>query len=328
MTVRAVGLEACRVAWLEHALAIVFDQHDFAFENEDQLVLLLMPVAQRRGGARLQRGEIDAELVEANGVAQALAFAADDHAIEWRRVAGARIQREFGDVDLRHGGSVPDRFAGFAEKAAAVVVALHDEIHIGILHSLTLGARADFEVDRVVVSAIDKTMSDATAGFEAAGVPRLEDRLAIVLVQDQLALKHINELILVLMGVAQRGSRAWFDARDVDAELSQPGGIADALLLTPGYDRRKFPRIRSDRLRRNLRDGDLGHGPQTRSMIVAVPMPAPMHSVIKAVAASRRSSSSSTVPRIIAPVAPSGWPMAMAPPLTLTLAASRSNACR
>ena len=58
---------------------------------------------------------------------------------------------------------------------------------------------------------------------------------------------------------------------------------------------------------------------QTRSMMVAVPMPAPMQSVTSAVFRSRRSSSSSTVPKIIAPVAPSGWPIAMAPPLTLIL---------
>ena len=52
-------------------------------------------------------------------------------------------------------------------------------------------------------------------------------------------------------------------------------------------------------------------------MIVAVPMPPPMHSVTSAVDLLVRSSSSSTVPKIIAPVAPSGWPSAIAPPLTL-----------
>ena len=47
-------------------------------------------------------------------------------------------------------------------------------------------------------------------------------------------------------------------------------------------------------------------------MMVAVPMPPPMHSVTSAVALLVRSSSSSTVPKIIAPVAPSGWPSAIA----------------
>jgi hypothetical protein len=40
-----------------------------------------------------------------------------------------------------------------------------------------------------------------------------------------------------------------------------------------------------------------------------------------------RSSSSSSVPMMMAPVAPSGWPMAMEPPLTLTSAGSTSKAC-
>src|SRR5690606_21689869 len=63
-----------------------------------------------------------------------------------------------------------------------------------------------------------------------------------------------------------------------------------------------------------------GHGrsPQTRSMMVAVPMPPPMQSVTSAVPLPVRSSSSSAVPSSMAPVAPRGCPMAIAPPLTLT----------
>src|SRR5271154_2781938 len=53
-------------------------------------------------------------------------------------------------------------------------------------------------------------------------------------------------------------------------------------------------------------------------MMVATPMPPPMHSVMSARRALRRSSSSTMVPAIIAPVAPSGCPIAMAPPLTLS----------
>ena len=68
----------------------------------------------------------------------------------------------------------------------------------------------------------------------------------------------------------------------------------------------------------------LGHR-HTRSMIVAVPMPPPVHMVTSPVVRSRRSSSSSTVPMSIAPVAPIGWPRAMAPPLTLTRSGSRPS---
>ena len=63
-------------------------------------------------------------------------------------------------------------------------------------------------------------------------------------------------------------------------------------------------------------------------MIVAVPMPAPTHSVTSAVASPRRSNSSSTVPRIIAPVAPSGCPIAIAPPFTFSRSGSMSSNCR
>jgi hypothetical protein len=58
----------------------------------------------------------------------------------------------------------------------------------------------------------------------------------------------------------------------------------------------------------------------TRSMTVAVPMPAATHKVTSAVCFPVRSSSSSTVPSTMAPVAPSGCPIAMAPPFTLTRA--------
>ena len=66
-------------------------------------------------------------------------------------------------------------------------------------------------------------------------------------------------------------------------------------------------------------------GHQTRSMIVAVPMPPPVHIVISAVVRSRRSSSSRAVWISMPPVAPIGWPRAIAPPLTLTFSGSRSR---
>ena len=102
MTVPAVGLEARGVAGLEHGLAVVLDQHDLAFEHIDELVFLFVPVPQRRGRAGLERRQVDAELVEADRIAEALALAADDHAVERRRIAGAGIDRQFGDIDLGH----------------------------------------------------------------------------------------------------------------------------------------------------------------------------------------------------------------------------------
>ena len=77
MAVGDAGLEAGRVAGPQHGLAAVLAQHDFAGEHVDELVLGGMPVALRRGGARLQRGEVDAELIEPGGVAEPLAHASE-----------------------------------------------------------------------------------------------------------------------------------------------------------------------------------------------------------------------------------------------------------
>src|SRR3954470_114566 len=49
MAVAAVGLEARGLAGLEHCLGmVVLAQYDFAFEDEDEFVLVAVPVALRR----------------------------------------------------------------------------------------------------------------------------------------------------------------------------------------------------------------------------------------------------------------------------------------
>ena len=65
------------------------------------------------------------------------------------------------------------------------------------------------------------------------------------------------------------------------------------------------------------------HQIQSRSTHMAMPMPPPMHSVARPFLASRFCISCSSVTRTRAPEAPIGWPMAIAPPLTLTLAVSQ-----
>ena len=60
-------------------------------------------------------------------------------------------------------------------------------------------------------------------------------------------------------------------------------------------------------------------------MITAGAMPPPAHMVISATCLSCRSSSSSAVPTSSEPVAPMGWPSAMAPPLTLIFSRSMSR---
>src|SRR5262249_5083279 len=165
------------------------------------------------------------------------------------------------------------------------------------------------------------------AGLEARAVARLEQRLTAVLDQGNLAFEHEDELVLLLVPVAQRRGGARLEPREIDAELGEPSDVAESRLLAAvGHF---APGLRVDPLgaHHGLGDVDLGHA-HTRSMMVAVPMPAPMHSVTSAVSRLLRSSSSIAVPRIMAPVAPSGWPIAIAPPLTLTFLGSSLNACR
>src|SRR5258708_6597570 len=62
---------------------------------------------------------------------------------------------------------------------------------------------------------------------------------------------------------------------------------------------------------------------QSRAMHMAMPMPPPMHSVARPFLASRFCISCSNVTSTRAPDAPTGWPIAIAPPLTLTLEVSQ-----
>src|SRR5258708_38295146 len=62
---------------------------------------------------------------------------------------------------------------------------------------------------------------------------------------------------------------------------------------------------------------------QSRAMHMAMPMPPPMHSVARPFLASRFCISCSSVTSTRAPEAPTGWPIAIAPPLTLTLDVSQ-----
>ena len=78
MSVRHVRLEASGVARLEHGLAVLLDQHHLAFEQIDKFVFLFVPVAQCRGGAGLERRQVDAELIEAGGDAEPLTRTADN----------------------------------------------------------------------------------------------------------------------------------------------------------------------------------------------------------------------------------------------------------
>ena len=129
-----------------------------------------------------------------------------------------------------------------------------------------------------------------------------------------LAHKNLNEFDRTIwMGKQSLGERMTLPNRSaqIQANVAELSGVARGRLgaLSP----REAPKggAHTPRLSRfwccwwSDPEGD-----QTRSMIVAMPMPPPMQSVMSA------------VPRSIAPVAPRGCPRAMAPPLTLTRSGS------
>src|SRR5215471_19087960 len=102
MAVGDAGLESCRIAGPQHDLAVVFTQHDLSGQHVHELIFGDVPMALRRGGAWLQGGEIDAELVESDGVAEPLAYASEHDLTKWLRISGQRIRLEVIDFDLRH----------------------------------------------------------------------------------------------------------------------------------------------------------------------------------------------------------------------------------
>ena len=72
VAVAAAGGESGAIAGAQRLLAGVGDEDDLAEEHPDELVLFGVPVALARPGAGRQADEVDAELREAGGVAEAV----------------------------------------------------------------------------------------------------------------------------------------------------------------------------------------------------------------------------------------------------------------
>ena len=166
------------------------------------------------------------------------------------------------------------------------------------------GARTDLDENGIAIRSIDQAVAVRHAGFPCRSIAGLEHGLALVLTKHDFALQDIDELVFLLVPMALRGCRTRRERTDIDAKMREADGTAKPFARAAFDHLVEGRRITGSNVDRNLVDIDLRH--QTRSIMVAVPMPTPMQSVISAVALSRRSSSSRTVPRIMAPVAPSG----------------------
>src|SRR5262249_54155751 len=133
------------------------------------------------------------------------------------------------------------RFAGFVAKTqCAAFFANKIQIDVRVVRMFAGSARADFKVDRVALRPVDQMMTVGHAGLEAGGIARPQHSLTLVLDQDELAFKHVHELVLVLVPVTQRRSRTRLETCQVDAELRKAGDVAERSLLTPLADVLEF----------------------------------------------------------------------------------------
>src|SRR5262245_61320410 len=185
--------------------------------------------------------------------------------------------------------------------------------------------RSDHQKRCIPARPIDQMMAIGDTRRKRCRIAGSQHRLAIRFDQHQLAFEHIDEFVLRLVPMTLRRGGTRLEPDQLDAELRQAAGIAERLGVPPDHRVAERGGVARPAVLRHRAEVYLRH--QTLSMMVAVPIPAPMQSVTSAEARLRRSSSSSTVPRIIAPVAPSGCPMAMAPPATFTLSRSSSRSC-
>ena len=103
MAVAAAFRKGRAIAGAQHRLAAVFDQRQLACEHIDEFVFVRMPVALARPIARRQAHQIDAEIGQPAGIAEALADALSTRRVERRRIARAFALRHGGDIDLGHG---------------------------------------------------------------------------------------------------------------------------------------------------------------------------------------------------------------------------------
>src|ERR1043166_2694075 len=102
MAVGHTGLEPGGIARAQQRLALVIDQYDLALDDEYEFVLVLMPMTLRRGGARLEPGEVDPELSQPRRVAERVFLTADDRRLEPLRIGAAQARGDLADVDLGH----------------------------------------------------------------------------------------------------------------------------------------------------------------------------------------------------------------------------------
>src|SRR5690606_13963038 len=103
---------------------------------------------------------------------------------------------------------------------------------IRVVHGFRRRAVADLEVDRRGRATVDQMMTIFATGWKPGCDPRLETLLAGFRHQRDVALQHVDELVLVRMPVPQRRPRAGRQLHEVDAEMAEPERVAQGPLAT------------------------------------------------------------------------------------------------
>src|SRR5262249_5811078 len=161
-------------------------------------------------------------------------------------------------------------------------------IDIRIFGALADRSRADLEIDSILVGAVDQAVAVGDAGLESRRVASSQHHLAIVFTQHHFTGDHVDELILGGMPVALCGGGTGLQGGEIDTELVESGCVTQPLAYAPSHHLAERLWISGDRIRLEAIDIDLRHFEMlrfgyTRSTIVAVPMPMPMHRVTSAV---------------------------------------------
>src|SRR5262245_8785121 len=86
-------------------------------------------------------------------------------------------------------------------------------------------------------------MCVSASALEAGTHAWRERCVAVICAQQRPARQNVDELVLLRMGVTQRGDSTWCQARQVDAEAGQPEHVTQRPLLATSHTRRERFRI-------------------------------------------------------------------------------------
>src|SRR5882762_9195969 len=144
-------------------------------------------------------------------------------------------------ISSRCGRSV--RLAGFVQHAHDAIVALEFQIVVRIVRAFTRRARSDFQQQHLAIGAVHDTVAVVDIRLEAGAVAGLQRDLTAVLDQHALAFEDVDELVLLLVPVAQRSRGTGLEFRQIHTELAQAHRIAERRLVPPGAGMPKRCRI-------------------------------------------------------------------------------------